>query len=57
MNQEVRDYAITPLSSQTGAEVRGIDLRRPIERAIREHLNRTFVDHSVLAQLESRLFM
>jgi taurine dioxygenase len=32
----------------TGAEVRGIDLRRPIDNAIRERLNRAFVDHSVL---------
>jgi taurine dioxygenase len=55
MDQEVRDYAITPLSSQTGAEVRGIDLRRPIERAIREHLNRTFVDHSVLVIRDQNL--
>src|SRR5262249_4920056 len=44
----VQDHAITLLSSHTGAEVRGIDLRRPIENAVRTRLNRAFVDHSVL---------
>jgi len=48
MDQAVQDHAITLLSSHTGAEVRGIDLRRPMEDAIRERLNRAFVDHSVL---------
>jgi taurine dioxygenase len=40
---------ITPLSPHTGAEVRGIDLRRPIDDASRAALNRAFVQHSVLA--------
>jgi taurine dioxygenase len=48
MDQEARDYTITLLSSHTGAEVRGIDLREPIDNAIRERLNRAFIDYSVL---------
>jgi taurine dioxygenase len=48
MNQTDQDYVINPLSSHTGAEVRGIDLRRPIDKAVRERLNRAFVNHSVL---------
>ena len=41
--------AITPLSPHLGAEVRGIDLTRPVDAATRETLNRAFVEHSVLA--------
>jgi taurine dioxygenase len=41
--------AITPLSSHLGAEIRGIDLAQPVDRAIRDALNRAFVEHSVLA--------
>src|SRR5271170_5097047 len=48
MDQAVQDYAVTLLSSHTGAEVRGIDLRMPVDKTIRMHLNRVFVDHSVL---------
>ena len=39
---------ITPLSDHTAAEVRGIDLARPVARAVREALNEAFVRHSVL---------
>jgi taurine dioxygenase len=39
---------ITPLSSHTGAEVRGVNLARPLDAAEREKLNRAFVEHSVL---------
>ena len=55
MDQAVRDYEITPLSPHTGAEVRGIDLRRPIDGAIRGHLNRVFVDRSVLVIRDQNL--
>jgi alpha-ketoglutarate-dependent taurine dioxygenase len=48
VDQTVQDFAITLLSSHTGAEVRGIDLRRPVDDALHERLNRAFVDHSVL---------
>jgi taurine dioxygenase len=46
---------ITPLSPHTGAEVRGIDLRRPIDDATRTALNRAFVTHSVLAIRDQKL--
>jgi alpha-ketoglutarate-dependent taurine dioxygenase len=39
---------ITPLSTHTGAEVRGIDLTQPVAAATRAQLNRAFVDRSVL---------
>ena len=55
MDPAVQDYAITPLSLHTGAEVRGIDLRRPIDNAIRERLNGAFVDHSVLVIRDQKL--
>ncbi len=42
------DYAITPLSDHTGAEVRGIDLAQPVDEADRTRLYRAFVAHSVL---------
>jgi hypothetical protein len=31
----VKEYLITLLSAHTGAEVRGIDLTRPVEEAVR----------------------
>ena len=40
--------SITPLSPHTGAEVRGIDLTGGIDEATRAHLNRAFVERSVL---------
>jgi taurine dioxygenase len=55
MDPAVQDYAITPFSLHTGAEVRGIDLRRPIYNAIRERLNRAFIDHSVLVIRDQKL--
>jgi taurine dioxygenase len=41
-------WSITPLSPHTGAEVRGVDLKRGVDDATRARLNRAFVDHSVL---------
>ena len=46
---------ITPLSSHTGAEVRGVDLTQPIDTALRERLNAAFIDHSVLVFRDQRL--
>jgi taurine dioxygenase len=46
---------ITPLSSHTGAEVRGVDLTQPIDAALRERLNRAFVEHSVLVFRDQHL--
>jgi taurine dioxygenase len=42
------DYTITPLSPHTGAEVCGLDLRRPVDAAIGARLDAAFVAHSVL---------
>lgn len=47
--------SITPLSEHTGAEVRGIDLKDPVDEATRARLNRAFVEHSVLAIRDQRL--
>jgi len=55
MDRAVRDYDIAPLSPHTGAEVRGIDLRRPIDKVIRQHLNCAFVDRSVLVIRDQNL--
>ena len=55
MDQAVQDCLITPLSSHTGAEVRGIDLRRPVDDALRAVLNRAFVHHSVLVIRDQEL--
>ena len=41
-------FALTPLSSHTGAEVRGVDLAKPVDEDTRAALNRAFIDHSVL---------
>ncbi len=49
------EYAITPLSEHTGAEVCGIDLTRPVDQMTRERLNRAFVDHSVLVFRDQHL--
>ena len=55
MDQAVQECLITPLSSHTGAEVRGIDLRRPVDDALRAGLNRAFVHHSVLVIRDQKL--
>jgi taurine dioxygenase len=39
---------ITPLTEHTGAEVRGVDLREPLDDATHAALNRAFVDRHVL---------
>jgi taurine dioxygenase len=41
-------YSVTPLTGHTGAEVRGVDLREPLDDATRADLNRAFVTHHVL---------
>lgn len=39
---------VTPLSEHTGAEIRGVDLREPVDPATHAALNRAFLDHHVL---------
>jgi taurine dioxygenase len=46
---------ITPLSPHTGAEVRDVDLTHPLDAALRERLNRAFVEHSVLVFRDQHL--
>ena len=46
---------VTPLTNTTGAEVRGIDLGRPISQTDKATLNRAFVDHSVLVIRDQHL--
>src|ERR1700710_1705583 len=52
---ETLDYTITKLSPHTGAEVRGIDLREPVDDETRTRLNRAFVEHSVLVIRDQKL--
>ncbi|MBV9862310.1 MAG: TauD/TfdA family dioxygenase [Alphaproteobacteria bacterium] len=49
------DDVIAPLSPHTGAEVRGLDLRQPIDQATCTRLNRAFSHHSVLVVRDQRL--
>jgi taurine dioxygenase len=49
------DYAITALSGHTGAEIRGIDLARPVDEVDRARFYRAFVDHSVLVFRDQHL--
>jgi len=42
-------YTITPLTEHTGAEVRGLDLTKPIDAETRDALNRAFAESHVLA--------
>jgi taurine dioxygenase len=46
---------ITPLSAHTGAEVRDVDLTRPVDATLCEALNRAFVEHSVLVFRDQHL--
>jgi taurine dioxygenase len=41
-------YTITPLTEHTGAEVRGLDLTKPVDAETRAALNRAFAKHHVL---------
>ncbi len=41
-------YTITPLTAHTGAEVRGLDLSKPIDAETKTALNRAWAQHHVL---------
>src|SRR5205823_10885808 len=41
-------YTITPMTPHTGAEVRGLDLTKPVDAETRAALNRAFAEHHVL---------
>ena len=49
MDQAGHAVTIKPLSPHTGAEIIGIDLRRPADVVTRTVLNRAFEEHAVLA--------
>jgi alpha-ketoglutarate-dependent taurine dioxygenase len=38
-------YTITPLTPHTGAEIRGLDLSRPVDPETRAAVNRAFAEH------------
>jgi taurine dioxygenase len=52
---ETMDCTLTKLSDHTGIEVRGIDLSRPVDDALRARLNRAFSEHSVLVVRDQHL--
>jgi taurine dioxygenase len=49
MDHAAFSFSITPLSSHTGAEIRGVDLSKPLDAATSAGLDQAFVDHAVLA--------
>src|SRR5207245_464371 len=51
----VQEVTIARLSSHTGAEVRGVELTRPLQPTVRERLTRAFVEHSVLVVRDQKL--
>ena len=55
MTTTTLNYTIEKPTPHTGAEVRGVDLREPVDTATRIRLNRAFVDHSVLVFREQHL--
>jgi alpha-ketoglutarate-dependent taurine dioxygenase len=48
-------FSITPLTDHTGAEVTGLDFRKPIDAATRATLNDAFVAHHVLVMRDQAL--
>jgi taurine dioxygenase len=49
-------YTITPMTShQTGAEIHGLDLTRPVDAELKARLNRDFAKYHVLAFREQKL--
>jgi taurine dioxygenase len=48
-------YTITDMTPHTGAEVRGVDLTKPIDAATRTALNRAFVERHVLVMRDQKL--
>jgi taurine dioxygenase len=41
-------FVVTPLTGHTGAEIRGVDLRQPVDAELRAVLNHAFAQHHVL---------
>jgi taurine dioxygenase len=55
MDQAVSSFLIKALSPHTGAEIRGIDLRQPVDEETRTALNQAFTDHAVLVIRDQKL--
>ncbi|MBV9863515.1 MAG: TauD/TfdA family dioxygenase [Alphaproteobacteria bacterium] len=55
MDSAILDYETARLSPHTGIEIRGLDLREPVGRALQDRLNRLFAEHSVLVFRDQRL--
>lgn len=55
MDQAAYSFSVEPLSRHTGAEIRGVDLSRPLDAAARAGLNRAFADHAVLCIRDQKL--
>jgi taurine dioxygenase len=55
MDQAAFSFSLTPLSPHTGAEIRGLDLRQPVDAATRAALNQAFADYAVLAIRDQQL--
>src|SRR4030095_7473177 len=55
MDQSAFSFSIKPLSPHTGAEIRGVDLRKPVDDATRAGLNQAFADHAVLCIRDQKL--
>ncbi len=47
-------FSITPLTGHTGAEVTGLDFRKPIDAGTRAALNGAFVEHHVLVMRDQQ---
>jgi taurine dioxygenase len=47
-------FAITPLTEHTGAEVTGLDFRKPVDTETRTTLNHAFADHHVLVMRDQQ---
>ena len=55
MGTESKDVTIAKLSSNTGAEVTGVDLTRSLQPELRQRLTRAFVERSVLVIRDQKL--
>ena len=50
------DYQLTPLTNHgIGAEIRGLDLREPVDDGLRKALNAEFAKHHVLVFRDQKL--
>jgi taurine dioxygenase len=55
VKQASYSFSINPLSPHTGAEVTGLDMREPMDPAMRAGLDQAFTDHGVLVVRDQEL--